>query len=68
VARYIWQRPDWPRWRWSEAELADILSAAQRKQDFLAGLAQGLDADHLNFAIAELTTRETGSTLKWIVF
>jgi len=39
--------------------LADILSATQRKQDFLAGLAQGLDGDHLNFAVAELTTRET---------
>jgi len=42
--------------------LADTLSAAQRKQDFLAGLARGLDGDHLNFAIAELTTRETVST------
>jgi hypothetical protein len=31
--------------------LADTLSAAQRKQDFLAGLAQGLDADHLNFEL-----------------
>ncbi len=62
VARYIWQRPDWPHWRWSEAVLADSLSAAQRKQDFLAGLAQGLDGDHLNYAIAELTTRETVST------
>ena len=62
MARYIWQGPDWPRWRWSEAVLADTLSAAQRKQDFLAGLAQGLDGDHLNFAIAEFTTRETVST------
>ena len=62
MARYIWQRPDWPGWRWSEAALTDTLSATQRKQDFLAGLARGLDADHLNFAIAELTTRETVST------
>jgi Fic family protein len=62
VARYIWQRSDWPRWRWSEVVLADPLSAAQRKQDFLAGLSQGLDGDHLNFAVAELTTRETVST------
>jgi Fic family protein len=62
VARYIWQRPDWPRWRWSETVLAEVLSATQRKQDFLAGLAQGLDGDHLNSAIAELTTRETVST------
>jgi hypothetical protein len=51
----------WPRWRWPEAVLTDTLSAAQRKQDFLAGLAQGLDGDHLNFAITKLTTRETVS-------
>jgi Fic family protein len=60
--RYIWQRPDWPRWRWSEPALADPLASAQRKQDFLAGLAQALDAERLNLAIAELTTRETVST------
>jgi Fic family protein len=60
--RYIWQRPDWPEWRWSEPALEGPLSSAQRKQDFLAGLAQALDADHLNLAIAEITTRETVST------
>jgi Fic family protein len=60
--RYIWQRPDWPRWRWSEAALEDSFASAQRKQDFLAGVARALDADHLNLAIAELTTRETVST------
>jgi Fic family protein len=62
VPRYVWQRPDWPQWRWAETTLSDTLSAIQRKQDFLAGLAQGLDADHLNLAIAEFTTRETVST------
>jgi Fic family protein len=62
VPRYVWQRPDWPQWRWAETTLSDTLSAIQRKQDFLAGLAQGLDGDHLNLAIAELTTRETVST------
>jgi Fic family protein len=42
--------------------LADQLASVQRKQDFLSGLAQALDADHLNLAIAELTTQETVST------
>jgi Fic family protein len=60
--RYIWQRSDWPQWRWSDLALEGPLATAQRKQDFLAGLAQALDADHLNLAIAELTTRETVST------
>jgi Fic family protein len=62
VSRYIWQRPDWPRWRWSESDLSGAISAVQRKRDFLAGLARGLDADHLNLAITELMTQETVST------
>jgi hypothetical protein len=49
--RYIWQRPDWPKWRWSESALARALDTVQRKQDFLAGLAQALDADHLGLAV-----------------
>ncbi len=62
MPRYIWERPDWPRWRWSATTLAGGFAALQGKQDFLAGLARGLDADHLNLAVAELTTRETVST------
>ena len=60
--RYIWQRADWPSWCWSEPALAGALDTVQRKQDFLAGLAQALDADHLGLAVAELSTRETVST------
>jgi Fic family protein len=59
---YIWQRPDWPKWRWSGHTLAGPLATAQRKQDFLAGLGRALDGDHLNLVIAELTTQETVST------
>lgn len=62
MPRYIWQRPDWPRWRWSESALASAISSVQRKRDFLAGLARGLDADHLNLAITEFMTAETVST------
>jgi Fic family protein len=32
------------------------------KRDYLAGLAHGLDADHLNLAITELMTAEPVST------
>ncbi len=39
-----------------------MLEDAQRKQDFLAGLARALDTDHLSLAVAELTARETVST------
>ncbi len=62
MSTYIWQRPDWPRWRWSQNALAEPISIVQRKRDFLAGLARGLDSDHLNLAIMELMTRETVST------
>jgi Fic family protein len=62
VTEYIWQRSDWPHWRWSEPALAGPLATVQRKQDFLAGLAQGLNADLLNLAVTEFMTRETVST------
>jgi Fic family protein len=42
--------------------LASALNSVQRKRDFLAGLARGLDSHHINLAIAELMTLETVST------
>jgi Fic family protein len=60
--RYIWQRADWPQWRWSLDVLTPILARVQRKQDYLAGLARSLDTDQLGLTVAELTTRETVST------
>ena len=39
-----------------------MIQDAQRKQDFLAGLARALDSYHLSLAVAELTARETVST------
>lgn len=63
MPRYVWQRTDWPRWRWTEeGALGETLAAVQRKRDFLAGLAKGLDGEHANLAITELMTRETVST------
>ena len=60
--RYIWQRADWPVWRWSDSTLAESLESARRKGDYLAGLARGLDGHHINLAITEFTTQETVST------
>ncbi|MGA7538575.1 MAG: Fic family protein [Steroidobacteraceae bacterium] len=62
MLRYIWQRPEWPHWRWSAPEISRALEEVQRKQDFLAGLARALDADHLGLVVVELTARETVST------
>jgi Fic family protein len=62
VPQYIWQRSDWPSWRWSDSDFSSTLIAIQRKRDFLAGLARSLDEDYLNIAVTELMTRETVST------
>ena len=34
---YLWQRPDWPRWRWDAAALATPLAQVHRAQGHLAG-------------------------------
>jgi len=62
MSRYIWQHPKWPQWKWSEAGLKEPLQGVQRKRDYLAGLAAGLDSEHANRAVAELSTQETVAT------
>jgi len=62
MSSYIWQLPDWPRWQWSSASLAESLALVQRKRDFLTGMAQGLDSEHASLAITEFMTQETVST------
>ena len=34
---YLWQRPDWPQWRWDAAALAALLAQVHRAQSHLAG-------------------------------
>ena len=34
---YLWQRPDWPQWRWDAATLATPLAQLHRAQGHLAG-------------------------------
>ncbi len=42
---YIWQQPDWPRFRWDSARLIEPLAAARLKQGRLLGRMQGLGFD-----------------------
>ena len=42
---WIWQRPDWPKFRWDAARLAQPLAAARRAQGELIGMAHSLDSD-----------------------
>jgi Fic family protein len=42
---YLWERPEWPNFRWDEAGLSALLAAASRKQGHLLGRMQGLGFD-----------------------
>ena len=39
---YIWERPQWPDFRWDDAALSSLLAATSRKQGLLLGKMQGL--------------------------
>lgn len=59
---YIWQRPDWPCWRWSAEALHLPLSAAENARARLLDKLGQLDDEHRQQVEAELYTRETVST------
>ena len=40
---YVWERDDWPRWRWDPAALATPISTASRAQGHLLGRLSELD-------------------------
>jgi len=39
---FVWQRPDWPTWRWDEGRLASSLAAARHEQGRLLGRMEAL--------------------------
>ncbi|MGH8029300.1 MAG: Fic family protein [Arenimonas sp.] len=59
---WIWQRSDWPDWRWHDERLRPALEEISRTRHFLRGIAHALDDEHLKQVIAELVTREAVST------
>jgi Fic family protein len=66
VAKYlkpwIWQRPDWPQFRWDVARLAHPLAAARQAQGELTGMARLLDPDSDLHARLEVLTSEGVAT------
>ena len=42
---WIWQQPDWPRFRWDGVRLAPKLSQARLAQGRMLGVARFLDTD-----------------------
>lgn len=61
-SEYIWQRSDWPNWRWSEKVLRPLLALVEAKRSLLFEKLRGLDGEHRGRVEAELYTRETVST------
>ena len=59
---WIWQRPEWPEFRWNSARLAQPLAAARRAQGELIGMARLLDPDSDLHAQLEVLTSEGVAT------
>lgn len=55
---YIWERPDWPRFRWDAARLASPLATAHLKQGRLLGRLERLGFPLRIEAEVEATTEE----------
>lgn len=55
---YIWERPEWPHFRWDSSALADLLAAASHKQGHLLGQMQGLGFDLKLRAQVETVTED----------
>jgi len=59
---YIWERPEWPNFRWDEARISPLLAAASHKQGLLLGRMQGLGFDLKADAHLEVLTEEVLKT------
>jgi len=55
---WIWQQPDWPRFRWDEARLAPLLSRARLAQGKVLGAARLLDANLTREAVAAILVED----------
>jgi Fic family protein len=59
---WIWQRPEWPEFRWDPAVLVQPLAAARRAQGELLGMGRLLDPDSDLLAQLEVLTAEGVAT------
>lgn len=55
---WIWQQADWPRFRWDEARLAQLLSRARLAQGKILGAARLLDARLSTEAVATILVED----------
>ncbi|MBS0390705.1 MAG: Fic family protein [Proteobacteria bacterium] len=59
---YLWQRPDWPQWRWDAAALAEPLAQVHRAQGHLAGRMSGVGLAQRDQATLQALTQEVVTT------
>lgn len=59
---YIWQRKDWPAWRWDHERLRAPLTQLLALRGILEGVARSLDDERLKQVVAELLAQEAVST------
>ena len=64
--RWIWQQPDWPKFRWDRAALASRLSGARLAQGKVLGSVNVLDANLTLEAVATILA-EDGLTTSAII-
>lgn len=55
---WIWQQPDWPRFRWDEARLAPLLARARLAQGKVLGAARLLDVNLTLEAVAAILVED----------
>lgn len=59
---YLWQRPDWPQWRFDAAALAAPLAEVHRAQGHLAGRMADLGLPQRDQATLQVLTQEVITT------
>lgn len=59
---YLWQRPDWPQWRWDAAALAAPLAQVHRAQGHLAGRMAELGLAQRDQTTLQVLTQEVITT------
>lgn len=59
---YLWQRPDWPQWRFDAAALAPALAQVHHAQGHLAGRMSGLGLIQRDQATLQALTQEVLTT------
>ena len=59
---YLWQRPDWPQWRFDAAALANPLAQVHRAQGYLAGRMAELGLAQRDQATLQALTQEVVTT------